>query len=660
MCVNRFNNHIYVCDPYSHLVRKVAPLVLTLVTAGGNSYCLGNAINVQVGPSGLTGYKLYVNGSLAGSSLNGAFTVNSLPVGPHVFTATAVTGNGTTVFSDPINISITPGLNVSINVSGNSTICDGDSITLSSSIAGSYQWSNGATTPSITVTNSGSYILTVTNNQGCSGTSPAQQISTLQPPAASISSISAAPNCPGDTVVLTAGSAPQYLWSNGDTTQSIEVTGAGNYSVVVTNAAGCSAMSLPMTVNFHPVSYSSINPSGNIVIPQGSQTTLTAGNGMSYQWSNGAITQSIQVSNAGSYTVTVTNTNGCVAVPASVNVSYLSTSNMVSVSGVTSFCKGDSVLLSSAFNSNNQWYRNGSPISGANGSTYSAKVSGTYQLRYTPPSSTPVFSSDILVEVQELPNVLNTVSSGVCPLSAATIEITPVNGISYVWFDAPVNGSIVGAGETFVTPVLQSTTSFYVQQTNSFGCVSESPIEVVAEVFDAPSSDFYSSEAATDPSGYRVSFEANDLSATNYLWDFGDPGSTTNTSTLPSPEHIYANTGVFQVVCVAISSEGCADTTIKDVRVALPDHIFIPNTFTPDGDGQNDVFRVRGNNILYSDIQVFDQWGQNICSLSKTTTGWNGESPRGLLPSGTYNYAVKVYLDNGVTSYHRGSINLIR
>jgi gliding motility-associated-like protein len=183
---------------------------------------------------------------------------------------------------------------------------------------------------------------------------------------------------------------------------------------------------------------------------------------------------------------------------------------------------------------------------------------------------------------------------------------------------------------------------------------------VGAEVYPSPDSDFNNSDASTDPSGYLVSFEAAGDAGNSYLWDFGDPGSASNSSSLENPQHIYSATGMYQVVCVATSTEGCADTTVKNVRVALPDNVFIPNTFTPDGDGQNDVFRARGNNILYSDIQVFDQWGQNVCSLSKTSTGWNGESPRGTLPSGTYNYAIKVYLDNGVTSYHRGSINLIR
>lgn len=660
LCVNRFNNHVYLCDPYSHLVRKVAPLMLSIVTSGGGSYCFGSAINIQVGPSGLSGYKLYVNGVFAGNSSNGTFNLNNLPVGQHVLTATATAGNGSNLFSDPINISITQGLAVAINVAGNNTICDGDSVTLSSSISGNYQWSNGATTPSITVSSGGSYVLTVTNTQGCSGTSAAQQITTLQPPAASVSSISQTTNCPGDTIVLTAGAAPQYLWSNGDTTQSIEVTAAGSYSVVVTNAAGCSAMSLPMPVNYHPTSYSIVNPSGNIVIPQGSQTTLTAGNGLAYSWSTGSSSQSIQVSIAGSYTVTITDINGCVSIPATVNLSYLSTSNMVSVSGLTSFCKGDSVVLSSSFNSNNQWYRDGAAIIGATSNTYTAKISGTYKLRYTPPSSTPVFSNDIIVDVQELPGVINTTSTGVCPSSSAIIEISPVSGISYVWFDAPVNGNIIGSGTQLVTPPLQVTTSFFVQQTNGFGCVSENSIEVVAEVFESPASEFNISEATTDPGGYLVSFEGSDITGNNYQWDFGDPGSTNNTSTLPNPQHIYPNTGLFQVTCVVISAEGCADTTIKDVRVALPDHIFIPNTFTPDGDGQNDIFRARGNNILYSDIQLFDQWGQLLCSLPKTSTGWNGETARGALPTGSYNYAIKIYLDNGVTSYHRGSINLIR
>jgi gliding motility-associated-like protein len=114
------------------------------------------------------------------------------------------------------------------------------------------------------------------------------------------------------------------------------------------------------------------------------------------------------------------------------------------------------------------------------------------------------------------------------------------------------------------------------------------------------------------------------------------------------------------VICIATNNTGCSDTTELDVRVALPDNIFIPNSFTPDNDGQNDLFRVRGNNILYADMSVFDQWGKNIWNVEKTETGWDGQSPKGTVPVGTYNYAIKVYLDNGATSYHRGSINLIR
>ncbi|MFM7079373.1 MAG: NHL repeat-containing protein, partial [Bacteroidota bacterium] len=117
LCVNRYNNHVYLCDPYSHLVRKVAPMMLSLTTTGGSSFCHGSTINIQVGPSGLLGYKLYVNGSLAGNSTNGSFVLNNLPIGQHVITATASTSNGASLFADPINISITAGLSVTIGVS---------------------------------------------------------------------------------------------------------------------------------------------------------------------------------------------------------------------------------------------------------------------------------------------------------------------------------------------------------------------------------------------------------------------------------------------------------------------------------------------------------------------------------------------------------------
>ncbi|MFM7177286.1 MAG: gliding motility-associated C-terminal domain-containing protein [Bacteroidota bacterium] len=659
LCLNKANHQVYLCDPYSHLVRKIAPMMLTLSTSG-NSFCAGSNVIIQVTPTGLSNYKLFANGVLAATSANGVFSISTLPQGQHTLTATASGTNGSTILSDPISINITQGLSISVLVGGSNTICMGDTVTLSSSIQGTYQWSNGANTPSIQVTNAGTYSVTVTNAQGCSGTSAAQQIMTLQPPAATISSISSAPNCPGDTVVLTAGQAPQYLWSNGATTQSISVTNAGSFTVLVSNAAGCSATSMAMTVNYHPVTNSTITPSGNVLVVQGSQATLTAGSGTAYLWSTGSVSQSISVSTAGTYTVTITDNNGCVSNPASVNVSYLSANNLVSTQGATSFCKGDSVLLTSAFNSYNQWYRNGSPIAGATANTYTAKQSGAYQLRYAPPSSTAVFSDTIQVEVMALPNTLNVIANGVCPFSSSTIEIVPVTGISYAWYNEPQGGSLVQVGNSYTTPVLEETTSYYVLQTNSYGCVAEQTIEIVATVFDVPEADFSYAAASSNASGYLVSFESDNVVGVTYDWDFGDIGSANNNSTLPAPDHVYPNTGIYRVTCIATNSTGCSDTTEMDVRVALPDNIFIPNSFTPDNDGQNDLFRVRGNNILYADMSVFDQWGKNIWNAEKTETGWDGQSPKGYVPVGTYNYAVKVYLDNGATSYHRGSINLIR
>jgi len=316
--------------------------------------------------------------------------------------------------------------------------------------------------------------------------------------------------------------------------------------------------------------------------------------------------------------------------------------------------------LTSSFNSYNQWYRNGILIAGATANTYTAKQSGAYQLRYAPPSSTPVFSDTIEVEVLTLPNTLNVITNGVCPFSSSTIEIVPVTGVSYAWYDEPQGGSLVQVGNSFTTPVLDETTSYYVLQTNSYGCVAEQTVEVVATVYDAPESDFRYDAASSNPSGYLVSFQSDNVLGVTYDWDFGDVGSTNNNSTLPSPDHVYPNTGIYRVICIATNSTGCSDTTELDVRVALSDNIFIPNSFTPDNDGQNDLFRVRGNNILYADMSVFDQWGKNIWNVEKTETGWDGQSPKGTVPVGTYNYAIKVYLDNGATSYHRGSINLIR
>jgi hypothetical protein len=142
-------------------------------------------------------------------------------------------------------------------------------------------------------------------------------------PTATISAGGPTSFCEGSNVVLTASAGSTWLWSNGATTQSITVTGSGNFTVIVTNSNGCSATSSTTSVSVSPNPVVTISAAPYSALFPGLNTTLTANvtppGSYNYTWyRNGNIVPGatatmltgIKVEDIGSYTVTVTNTSG--------------------------------------------------------------------------------------------------------------------------------------------------------------------------------------------------------------------------------------------------------------------------------------------------------------------------------------------------------------
>ncbi len=222
-------------------------------------------------------------------------------------------------FSTSLNISATFGQTPGVGITGNTNICAGSSTVLTATGGGTYKWSNGITTPSITATAAGTYTVTVTNAAGCTNTASAT-VSALPSPIAAITGNTSI--CTGSSTVLTATGGGTYKWSTGATTPSITTAAAGTYTVTVTSAAGCSATA-STTVVIKPAPIVTIT--GNTSVCAGSSTILTATGGGTYSWSNGATTPSITVTPSMKnpiYSVTVTGANGCTATK-SVTVSFL-------------------------------------------------------------------------------------------------------------------------------------------------------------------------------------------------------------------------------------------------------------------------------------------------------------------------------------------------
>jgi hypothetical protein len=208
---------------------------------------------------------------------------------------------------------INPMPDADITADGDLEFCDGGAVVLTVSESAEYLWSNGETTQSITVTESGIYTVTVTDDKGCTNTSDEVEVIVNPLPEAVITPDGDLEFCDGGSVVLTASEGASYLWSNDATTQSITVSESGVFSVIVTDAKGCSNTSDEVTVVVNELPVATITVEGELSFCDGGSVLLTSSEAASYLWSNAETTRSITVTESGSYSVTVTDENGCSA-----------------------------------------------------------------------------------------------------------------------------------------------------------------------------------------------------------------------------------------------------------------------------------------------------------------------------------------------------------
>lgn len=188
-------------------------------------------------------------------------------------------------------------------------LCGTDSVQLDPGAFASYRWSTGETERSITVRQAGVYSVTVTSPQGCSAVSPSVRVETHELPQPAITMSGPTTFCPGDSVVLTAGSFAQYQWSNGSTAATLVVRTAGSYSVTVTDEYGCTATAEPVQFSTYPQpqkpSITNIN------------NTLYSSPALGYQWLrngqtiDGATDRLYKPEQSGAYSVTTRDINFC-------------------------------------------------------------------------------------------------------------------------------------------------------------------------------------------------------------------------------------------------------------------------------------------------------------------------------------------------------------
>lgn len=264
---------------------------ITAVVNGNTTICSGNSTTLTA--SGGTTF------SWSTGATSASITITPTTSGSY----TVIVSSGTCADTTSINVTVNP-LPTAV-ISPNTTICAGNSATLTASGGTSFSWSNGSMFPSQTV-NPGSttgYTVTITDANGCTDTA-STTIFVNTGPTASVNGNTLL--CTGDATTLNASGGNSYSWNTGATSASINVTPSSTttYTVIATNTSGCSdTTSITVAVSPPPVA----NISGNDTICAGNNTVLIASGGGSYSWNTTPVqtTSSVNVSTAGNYLVVV-------------------------------------------------------------------------------------------------------------------------------------------------------------------------------------------------------------------------------------------------------------------------------------------------------------------------------------------------------------------
>ena len=176
--------------------------------------------------------------------------------------------------------------------------------------------------------------------------------------------------------------------------------------------------------------------------------------------------------------------------------------------------------------------------------------------------------------------------------------------------------------------------------TSSTGCIKDSTITEMICVYEYPIANFSYSPAFLSFDDTLVSFNNNSTGATNYFWDFAGVGN----SNLENPEFIFSGIGIYNITLTATSDYGCSDVISQLIEIGTGSTFFVPNSFTPDGNGINDRFIPvsYGTTIDHYSLKIYNRWGELIFTSKNIIDGWDGSYKGGTVQEDMYIWVIEL------------------
>jgi gliding motility-associated-like protein len=599
---------------------------VTITATGSNTYQWNNGItNGQTftPPLGTTTY------TVIGTSANGCTNVDSMVL---------------TVFSNP-----------GISAGPDQIVCAGDSTQLLGQGAVSYQWSGGVSNGTYFIPlSTGLWSVTGLDANGCIGYDTLQII-VPQPVVFAGNDTSI---CPGFSIPLNAVGTATYTWSTG-------TLNGNNYSplsnemltVVGLDTNNCPAYDT-MLVTIYPTPVVDAGP--DIQVCSGTSVTIVGSGAVNYQWDNGLNNGNTWIPPVGvvSYHLIGTDGNGCIDTSDMVLTVW---ANPIVNAGVDqSICEGSSTQVNASGAVTYQWNNNVQ-----NQVNFTPLQSSTYSVVGTDQNGC-VGTDNLIITIEPAayPNFVAPVTADCLPFSASisnTSTGTPY--LSALW-DFGNGMTSTDMNTTSVTYNAPGCYDVSLSLTTALGCVWDTTFNDYLCAYPVPFADFSINPQTMTVLNTTGTFSNYSSSADTYEWDFGD-GSSTSIEFEPIHSFPTSSSGNYLITLVASTNFGCTDTATRTVMVQESQLIFVPNTFTPDGNEYNQTWLP----IITADFDpyeyscfIYNRWGAIIWENHNHEIGWDGKDANGFdITQGTYTWKIILkspYSDN--RKAYVGHLNLLR
>lgn len=519
-----------------------------------------------------------------------------------------------------------------------------------------YHWSTTPNQTTSIATNlpAGNYTVTVTDSLGVSVTTT---ILITQPAILATSITATHVLCNGGstgtaTLTVSGGTTPyQYLWNGGNTSQNRTNLSAGTYTVTVTDHNGCTktnsvTISQPTVINPIIASFdASCNENNGMLI-------ISATGGVSsyqYSWSNTIHNDTIDGLAPGIYTCTVTDGNNCTkTISDTIFATPTMTIDQININPET--CTQMNGSIEVVVSGGTAPYQYDWSFGTSHNNIIDQLSSGIYSVTITDQDGC-THTEEVNIDNLIIQLSIASTTASRCGQNNGTVTIDVISDFIDYTFDW---GPILTFNDNSATNLSPGTYNVIV----SSGDCSVT-LDFTIEEIPGPDACFEILYPYGNGMNIPITFESCSQNTDNWYWSFGDFGSSNN----EDPTHVYNQEGDYVVTLVASNEFGCIDSIAKIVSIIGDTDIFIPNSFTPNDDGLNDIFIpiMREVNKTGYSLKIFNRYGQMIFVSTNIEQGWDGKVNGIPVEMGSiYSYVINYENLNGRKMMTKGSVSIIK